>query len=931
MTITANPKWEEITRELLPGQKPKDRPDLIARVFREKVRIILEKIRKGALGKHVGHVYTIEFQKRGLPHVHILIFLAPESRIHDPAMLDKVISAQIPDPETHPRLHALVTKLMVHNPCGDANRDAPCMKNGKCSKGYPKKFVEETSLAHDGYTTYARPNNGKTFTTSDGKVIDNRWIVPYCILFLLLLECHVNMECCISVKSFKYIHKYVYKGHDRTTMGFGETLDEIQLYLDSRYVSASEATWRLFRFNMHEETPNVVRLAVHLENEQTVIFNEEDDANAIIDAAAAKDTTLTAYFKANAKELNRRQNEPMGPHPISGLDILYQEFPQHFTWKSKTHTWKLRKTGFAIGRMYFAHPSAGERFYLRTLLTVVKGSTSFKSLRTYNGQIYPTFKAACMARGLLEDDGEWRQCLQEASVIQTGRQLRQLFVTILKDCIPSEPRALWDQFKENICDDLGHVLRNRGMETLTHNQEYDYGLYLIDKSLREVGKSLNDFPPMPMPVGDWMAMEGNQLIADQLAYDHEEQRQKAEDNIQKMNQDQRNAFNIIIDSVSNNPQMFFLHGPAGTGKTFCYKTICYHLRGQGKIVLCVASSGIASLLLPGGRTAHSTFKIPIQLHDGKTCNVKKGTKLAELICKTDLIIWDEVPMQDRLSQEAVDLTFKDIRNNDKPFGGVAIVFGGDFQQILPVVVKGTREEIVGQCLQRSRLWKDIKVLKLKENMRLENSTQEEKDFAQWLLDVGHGQRINAEGHQLLPDHMKCGESVDSLLDALYPGITVLDPKENNDDYFLERTILTARNDDVKELNESVLNRFRGLEKNFDGADSVITEGGVDGDVQYPVEYLNTINVSGIPLAKLKLKIGAPIMILRNIDPSQGLCNGTRAILTQASERVLEVRILGGDHAGKLAFIPQITFSTSNSDLPFELHRHQFPVRIFYDC
>ena len=102
--------------------------------------------------------------------------------------------------------------------------------------------------------------------------------------------------------------------------------------------------------------------------------------------------------------------------------------------------------------MYFVHSSARECFDLCTLLTVVKGSTSFKSLKTYNGQIYPTFKAACMAHKLLEDDGEWRQCLQKALVIQTGRQLRQLFVTILKDCISSKPRALWDQFKENICD-----------------------------------------------------------------------------------------------------------------------------------------------------------------------------------------------------------------------------------------------------------------------------------------------------------------------------------------------------------------------------------------------------------------------------------------------------------------------------------------------
>ena len=157
------------------------------------------------------------------------------------------------------------------------------------------------------------------------------------------------------------------------------------------------------------------------------------------------------------------------------------------------------------------------------------------------------------------------------------------------------------------------------------------------------------------------------------------------------------------------------------------------------------------------------------------------------------------------------------------------------------MIKETREEIVGQCLQCSCLWKDIKVLKLKENMCLKNSTQ----------------RINAEGHHLLSNYMKCGEAVDALLDALYLGITVLDPKENNDDYFLKHTIEMM----VKELNESVLNRFRGLVFFFNGADLVITKGGVDEDVQYPMEYLNTINVSGIPLAKLKLKTRAPIMIL----------------------------------------------------------------------
>lgn len=286
-------------------------------------------------------------------------------------------------------------------------------------------------------------------------------------------------------------------------------------------------------------------------------------------------------------------------------------------------------------------------------------------------------------------------------------------------------------------------------------------------------------------------------------------------------------------------------------------------------------------------------------------------------------------MQDRFCQEAVDITLKDIRNNDRPFGGVTVVFGGDFQQILPVVPKGGREQTVGQSIQRSRLWANIQVLHLKKNMRLNDATEEERQFAQWLLDVGHGRRnvTNADTTITLPQNMRCGDNTEHLINAVYPGIGVLDTSDNNDEYFLERTILTGRNDDMEEMNKQILDRIPGESRIYRSADSVQTEQGVDGTYNYPTEYLNSINVSGMPLHRLELKIGVPIMVLRNIDPSEGLCNGTRAVVTQFSSRVLEVRILGGDFAGKTAFIPRINITPSTVDLPFKLSRRQFPVRI----
>ena len=179
-------------------------------------------------------------------------------------------------------------------------------------------------------------------------------------------------------------------------------------------------------------------------------------------------------------------------------------------------------------------------------------------------------------------------------------------------------------------------------------------------------------------------------MAEQLDYSVDVERQSAEDHIANLNEEQTAVFNAVTHSaVEKEGHLFFLHGPAGTGKTFVYNTICCHLQLQQKIVLCVASSGIAALLLAGGHTAHNHFKVPLELHEDTTCNIPVTSELAELICNTDLIIWDEVPMQSKKVADAVSHTLGDIMQNDRPFGGITVVFGGDFQQTLPVVVHGT--------------------------------------------------------------------------------------------------------------------------------------------------------------------------------------------------------------------------------------------------
>ena len=220
-----------------------------------------------------------------------------------------------------------------------------------------------------------------------------------------------------------------------------------------------------------------------------VSFNPDDNIDTVLDRASHERTTLTAYFEANAN--NGRLGE-------KARKYTYQEFPQHFTWKSIEKKWSIRQSNPAIGRMYFVPPTAGERFYLRTLLTVVKGAKSFDDLQRYQSDdLLPTFHTACIARGLLENDGEWTQCLSEACQMQTGSHLRHLFTTILLFCAPTHPNQLWEDFRQQICDDLPYRLRTLGVNNISTNNIYDYGLYIIDNILQESGHLLSDWPCMP--------------------------------------------------------------------------------------------------------------------------------------------------------------------------------------------------------------------------------------------------------------------------------------------------------------------------------------------------------------------------------------------------------------------------------------------------
>uniref|UniRef100_A0A8C5M9U6 ATP-dependent DNA helicase n=1 Tax=Leptobrachium leishanense TaxID=445787 RepID=A0A8C5M9U6_9ANUR len=181
ITMTCNPKWPEIIENITEGQAVEYRPDLVAKVFNLKLKELLHDITdKHVLGKPVAKIHVIEFQKRGLPHAHILMILSPQDKLKDADDIDRFISAEIPDTHSQPRLHAIVVKHMIHGPCGPQNINSPCMTDGVCSKNYPKTYQEQTLSNMDGYPLYRRTQTAASIEVN-GKIINNSWVVCYFI------------------------------------------------------------------------------------------------------------------------------------------------------------------------------------------------------------------------------------------------------------------------------------------------------------------------------------------------------------------------------------------------------------------------------------------------------------------------------------------------------------------------------------------------------------------------------------------------------------------------------------------------------------------------------------------------------------------------------------------------------------------------------
>ncbi|XP_054285654.1 uncharacterized protein LOC129002107 [Macrosteles quadrilineatus] len=920
ITMTTNPKWIEITSVIGERQSAHDRYDVVSRVFHLKLNCMIAVLMKGQIyGSVRCYMYSVEWQKRGLPHAHILIWL--EESI-PPNRIDQVISAELPNPETDPELADIVKTHMLHGPCGAFNvrqRKLPCMKDGHCSKRYPRPFVNETATGDNGYPTYRRrsPDDGGHHVLirvgNDEIPMDNRWVVPYSPVLSRTFLTHVNVEYCSSVKSIKYICKYINKGSDQATFAVSNDTDEIKMYQSGRYICTSEAVWRILSFPIHERFTAVLHLEVHLPNEQRVYFQPGN-----VRERMDQSTTLLAFFNLCQTDAFSRT-------------LLYNELPYYYTY-SKQRGWSRRRRGQpvpghpdvrqdpCIGRVYTVHPSCSERYHLRLLLHTVRGPTSFEDLKTVDGVLHPNFQSACRALGLLEDDACWEGTLAEAAVSDSPTKLRDLFSVLLVFCNVSNPLELWIRFRDSLSEDFLRSAHQVDINTTFENNPiiYDQCLASIQETITRMGGLGLESYNLPVP-----AIDVNQLNHDYIretSYDHPELIRFIEQCTPTLNEEQRQVYEQVLTSINGQRnKMFFLDAPGGTGKTYLIKLILAKVRSNSKIALAVASSGIAATLLPGGRTAHSMFKIPINVEhmDIPICSISKSAPMARVLQAASLIVWDECTMSNKLTIEALDRTLKDMRNSNKIMGGVTVLFSGDFRQTLPVVVRGTRADEINASMKRSTLWPIMNKLALTKNMRA-NIGNEVEEFSNVLLKLGDGKLGNVDGTIDIPPSLGViVQTQDELIEKVYPGIEDLPNKSSA--WLCNRAILTPKNEVSTKINKKVMSLFLSEDKTYLSVNTVLRN---DDAVHYPAEFLDSVTAPGLPAHELNLKIGIPVMLLRNLNPPK-LCNGTRLRIRSLQRNVIEAEILTGCGAGEVVFVPRIPLIPSN--YPFEFKRLQFPL------
>lgn len=660
-------------------------------------------------------------------------------------------------------------------------------------------------------------------------------------------------------------------------------INEIEAHLSGRLLSCSEAVWRFLGLPLHKEWPPVMRLHIHLPNEQCVVFDPTADSEDIHHACESSTSTLLQWFELNKQDPAARS-------------LLYTRVPEHYTWSQSNRQWSKRRTkAVQIGRTFSVSHRNTELFSLRRLLDVVAGATRWEDLLAVDGVIYSTFLEACKARGMSRDgDADVVAAFQHVSATNCSLVgMRREFALLLLHSSCQNPVALFEMFAADLCEH-GNVTAATCAAAL---MEIEDVFMENGRSIVELGFQLPDMAHVRAPLACFR----------QHAFDQQQCLEESERYVSLFTSEQHHAMAAICDSVEGvttaAPRLFSILSSAGTGKSLFINGVTWRLRAQNRIVLNVAASALAATVLAGGRTAHSCFRIPIPALSTSYCGLKGGER--QLLRQSSVIFYDEISMVSTDVADTLDRSLREIMSQpDLPFGGKVVCFSGDFKQLLPVVPGSRNLNTVQEC----DWWRHCQPIRFTVNWRAAANPV----YSAFLNDVGNGTISSVE---VPPESRAC--DVAELVQRVYGTDLLTVPRSR-------RLILALTLESCRMLNDHCLDQIPGQAAFVNASD--VTQGHRDLDA-YPDDYIASLQVQGAPPAILQFKIGARYMIVKNYDHTRGVVNGTLCELLSHSRHIVEVRLLTGVQEGRIIVLPRCSFgvSSTNSGLPFDFTRVQFPL------
>jgi hypothetical protein len=755
-----------------------------------------------------------------------------------------------------------------------------------------------------------------------------------------------------------------------------DTTETVENFFDGLCVGSAEACWRLFGFGLAGSSPNVLNLHLHTPENQNVLFEESEDLEDVVEDARLKETMLTAWFKFNATakeayEAAVAQGRHVQRPPA--LTTCYADIASIACWDARARRWTPRKTRvICVGRLPFVQPQDRERWCLKQLLCAIPGATCWDDLKTVSKDadsrvVHATFEQTCRELGMMEKDDVWYDGMDEAIREGMPCQLRVMFVEMLIFCNITDPVQFWNRYKHAVSEDYLHDVDKRleeDPEDPCKDSVAEDGcgrwswraVLDLRELLDEHNKTLDTYG-IPRPPEN---LSGTEVEKEVRAYCHFSY-EDIEANVAKLNEHQRDAFERIMEAVEgtqhghhSGPTVFFLDGVGGSGKTFLYKTLLMKVRKptQGEaegcerpVALAMASNGLPAQLLPNGTTVHKRFRLPVtddlagrQL----MCGVDRQCGEAELIRKARMIVWDEAPAMNKWQLDAVDRGLRDItKEPDKLMGGKVVVLGGDFRQCGPVLKnckgRGRRAAEVNASLSHWDHWSDVRVLRLHINMRVQNCVRPDRkerlqEWSQWLKSLGDG-KVPLDEH----GRLEVPASIAFVSDEQ-------DPEKREDDFFRhmysdlrhkrgderdavlrETAVLVPKNDTADRVNDHLMHTMVDGEERIYVSTNKVLDDSHQRDDPYPEEYLAGIKESGLPAHMIRLKVGAPVIALRNL--TKGVYNGTRMVVTKLLQHSIRARVLHGPSAGKEIPIGRAKLDQNMGS--FHLQRCQLPIRVAF--